>query len=203
MHFDNIDGFPAFKKIIRDKLDEREKRPMDAPGYRKASVMILFMEKNNSPHVLLTRRTDRVSTHKGQVSFPGGGHDNTDRDNLATALRETMEEVGISPEKIEVLGEFDEYISVAGFHVYVFVGALNEVLNYKVNKDEIDEILEVPFSLFYDEKYTSCEKITFDGRDYDIFYYHYGTNTIWGMTARILTDFGRKIFKSHTVQVNY
>ena len=61
--------------------------------------------------------------------------------------------------------------------------------------DKIDEMLEVPFSLFYNEEYTKCEKINHQGRDYDVYYYDYGKATIWGLTARILTDFSRKIFK--------
>lgn len=192
-------SFKSFKKHIKEQLSSREKRIIDYPEYRKAAVMILFMENNGSPHVLLTQRTDRVSTHKGQVSFPGGGYDSTDRDFLETALRETKEEVGINPESIELLGEFDEYMSISGFHVHVFAGALNMVQEYNMCRDEIDCILEVPFSLFCREKYSSHEQIHFNGMDYELYYYNYGSSVIWGMTARILTDFGRKIFKNVTV----
>ncbi len=149
--------FRSFKKHLKTSLSEREIKVLDFPEYRKASVIILFLEKNGAPHVLLTRRTDRVSTHKGQISFPGGGFDSTDRDFLDTALRETMEEVG---------------------------------------RDEIDEVLEVPFTLFCGDKYSRYDKINFNGMDYEIYYYNYMNNTIWGMTARILTDFGRKICKN-------
>ncbi len=195
MKFNTAYSFISFKKFIADKLSSRNKRTVHYPDYKKSAVMILFMEKEESPYVLLTLRTDKVSTHKGQVSFPGGGYDSTDKDYLETALRETMEEVGINPEEIEVLGEFDEYISIMGFHVYVFVGALNRVQQYVVCRDEIDEMLEVPFSIFYNEEYTKCEKLTHDGKDFDVYYYNFGKNTIWGLTARIITDFARKIFK--------
>ncbi len=195
MQFTTENDFDTFKKYIADKLSARKKRSINFPEYRKSAVMILFMEKEGSPHVLLTLRTDKVSTHKGQVSFPGGGYDSSDKDFLDTALRETMEEVGIDSGEIEILGEFDEYISVMGFHVYVYVGALNRVQEYVVCKDEIDEMLEVPFSLFFNEEYTKCENITHEGRDYEVYYYDYGTTTVWGLTARILTDFSRKICK--------
>ena len=193
MQFENKGDFADFKEIIRENLRNREKRSINFPEYRKAAVMILFLEIEKQPHVLLTLRTDRVSTHKGQVSFPGGGYDSTDRDYLHTALRETEEEVGIDPSEIEFIGEFDEYISIMGFHVYVFAGALNREIVYNACIDEIDEILEVPFSHFYSEAYDKCEKINYDGRDFDVYYYTFGKNTIWGMTARILTDFSRKI----------
>ncbi len=193
MQFTTEDDFDSFKKYISEKLSGRKKRSVNFPEHKKSAVMILFMEIEGSPHVLLTLRTDKVSTHKGQVSFPGGGYDSSDRDFLDTALRETMEEVGIQSDQIEILGEFDEYISVMGYHVYVHVGALNSVQQYVVCRDEIDEMLEVPFSLFYNEEYTKCEKISYEGKDYDVYYYDYGKTTIWGLTARILTDFSRKI----------
>ena len=195
MQFSSTDDFNAFKNYITGKLAGRKKRTIDFPEYRKSAVMILFMEKEGQPHVILTLRTDKVSTHKGQVSFPGGGYDSTDKNFLDTALRETMEEVGIAQEEIEILGEFDEYISIMGFHVYVFVGALGKIPEYIVCKDEIDEMLEVPFSIFYNEEYNKCEKITHQGKEFDVYFYDYGKTTIWGMTARILTDFARKIFK--------
>jgi len=183
----------ASKKYISEELSARKKRTVNFPEYRKSAVMILFMEKDNSPHVILTLRTDKVSTHKGQVSFPGGGYDSSDKDFLDTALRETMEEVGIAAEEIEILGEFDEYISIMGFHVYVYAGAVNRVQKYVVCRDEIDEMLEVPFSIFYNGEYNRCEKITHGGKEFDVYFYDYGSTTIWGMTARILTDFARKV----------
>ncbi|HOP30173.1 MAG TPA: CoA pyrophosphatase [Spirochaetota bacterium] len=195
IEFSNNYAFHDFKQALRETLSSREKRTISFPDYRKSAVMMIFMERDNSPHVLLSLRTDRVSTHKGQVSFPGGSWDETDKDYLETALRETYEEVGIDPAEIEVLGEYDEYISIMGFHVYVYIGALNREIEYTPCADEIEEILEVPFSLFYNEQYDKCEKVTYDGRDYDVYYYTYGNSTIWGMTARILTDFSRKVCK--------
>lgn len=195
MQFRITGDYTEFKKFIKEKLSAREKRSISFPGYKKSAVMMLFMEKNGSPHVILTLRTDKVSTHKGQVSFPGGGYDSSDRSFLDTALRETMEEIGVRPEQIDVLGEFDEYISIMGYHVYVFAGSLNCTPEYVICRDEIEEMLEVPFSLFYDEAFTKCEKINHQGRDYDVYYYDYGHATIWGLTARILTDFSRKMFK--------
>ncbi len=193
--FDSNYTFNDFKQEIKEALSSREKRSISFPDYRKSAVMMLFMEKGNEPHVLLSLRTDRVSTHKGQVSFPGGSYDETDKDFLETALRETFEEVGIEPDEIEVLGEYDEYISITGFHVYVYAGALNRAVEYKISADEIEEILEVPFSLFYNEGFDRCERVAYAGREFDVYYYNFGNSTIWGLTARILTDFSRKVCK--------
>ncbi|MCL2156071.1 MAG: CoA pyrophosphatase [Leptospirales bacterium] len=199
MQFDNAEGFNNFKKFISERLLNRTKRSVEFPEYKKAAVLIIFMEMERSPYVLLTLRTDRVSTHKGQVSFPGGGFDPSDKNMLDTALRETMEEVGINPDEIEILGEFDEYVSIMGFQVYTFVGALNRVQKYTPSKDEIDIVFEAPFSIFYNEEYTNREKINYGGRDYDVYYYEYNNITIWGLTARILTDFSRKVCKDSAV----
>lgn len=195
IEFSSNYAFHDFKQALKETLSSRDKRTINFPDYRKSAVMMLFMEKENKPHVLLSLRTDRVSTHKGQVSFPGGSWDETDKDYLETALRETYEEVGIDPAEIEVLGEYDEYISIMGFHVYVYIGALNREVKYTPCEDEIEEILEVPFSIFYNEEFYKCEKVTYEGRDFDVYYYNYGNSTIWGMTARILTDFSRKVCK--------
>lgn len=193
LQFDKPGDFEVFKETLRERLRNREKRSISFPDYRKAAVMMLFFVKNNIPHVLLQLRTDRVSTHKGQVSMPGGGFDSTDRDLLHTALRETHEEMGIDPSAIEVIGEFDEYISIMGFQVNVFAGALNSAVEYTACDDETEQILEVPFSLFYNEEFYKCEKLTYEGREFDVYYYDFNGITVWGMTARILTDFSRKI----------
>jgi len=196
IRFDEPGDFEVFKETIRDKLKKRAKRFISFPDYKRAAVMMLFFEKNASPHVLLQLRTNRVSTHKGQVSMPGGGFENTDRDMLHTALRETHEETGIEPSQIEVIGEFDEYISILGFQVNVFVGALNSKVDYSAFDDETEQILEVPFELFYRENFYKREKLNHEGREYDVYFYDFNGITVWGMTARILTDFSRKICRN-------
>jgi len=196
LNFDSTYSFEDFKKEITNKLSSRNKRSIDFPDFRKSAVLMLFLEKNNSPHVVLTVRSDKVSTHKGQVAFPGGSHDEDDKDFLETALRETYEEIGLHQSLIEILGEYDEYISIMGFHVYVFVGALKDRPEYNICEDEIAELIEVPFSLFYNEEYTKTERVLYDGNEYDVYYYDYNGITIWGMTARILTDFSRNVCKS-------
>lgn len=193
MGSDSRIDFPDFISGIKERLTSRPKRELAHRNFRKASVMVIFLERRGMPHVLLTRRTDMVSTHKGQISFPGGSVDPSDRGNLEAGLRETFEEVGIEAKDIEVLGEFDEYFSIAGFHVYVFAAVLWHSVVYSPSGNEIEKILEVPFTLFMEEKYYRCETLCYDGDDYDVYYYNYEGDIIWGMTARILTDFSRKI----------
>jgi 8-oxo-dGTP pyrophosphatase MutT (NUDIX family) len=193
MYFEKNNDFTAFKEELRRRLKDRASRDLGNIGLKHASVMMLIMNKNNAPHVLLTRRTNTVSTHKGQVSFPGGGKDPTDEDHLAAAYRETLEEVGVGREKIEYIGQFDDYISISGFHVTCFIGAVEYPCEYTISRNEIESTVEAPLSMFVDQKYDRFEIYNFQGKDYRVFFYYHEGYEIWGLTARILTDFGEKI----------
>jgi len=190
---DALKDFTQFKDIVRSRLLNRKPRILEYPGYMPAAVMILFMIKDGETHVLLTRRSDKVKTHKGEMSFPGGGYDDKDGDILATAYRETEEEVGISKEQIEYLGRFDDYISIFGFHVTPLVGAIEYPVSYVFNEDEIDDYTEAPISLFVERKYDKIQYVTYNDRQYKVYHYFYEDHEIWGLTARILTDFAEEI----------
>lgn len=186
-------SYDQFIDMVRQRLNSRNLRVLDNPGYLPSAVMILFMKKDGEPHILLTRRSEKVKTHKGQMSLPGGGFDATDADILETAYRETLEEVGIPKDKIEYLGRFDDYISIFGFHVTPMVGAVEYPVQYVFNEDEIDDYLEVPVSLFVERKYQKVQYVTYSEREYKIYHYYYNNQEIWGLTARILTDFAEEI----------
>lgn len=196
IRFTSDKEFEQFCEKVKSELSSREKKICSNPDYRKAAVLILLVNKNNIPHVILTRRSESVSTHKGDVSFPGGTVDADDENFLFTALRETYEEIGIPPEKIRVLGEFDEYVSLAGFHVNVYAGSADYPLQYNLSEDEIDSILEVPLSCFCNDGYYKCDRFVHNGEEVCVYYYNYCGTTIWGMTARILTDFAAVILQN-------
>ncbi|HOO71921.1 MAG TPA: CoA pyrophosphatase [Spirochaetota bacterium] len=193
--FSNEDEFAAFKKELSARLKDRETRQLDNPGYRPSAVNILLMNREGELCVLLTKRTDKVSTHKGQISFPGGGYDEDDADILATVYRETREEVGIPAEKIECIGRFDDYISLFGFHIACFVGAIPYPCEYDFNEEEIDDYVEAPLSVFIERKYDRIEHYNIKGHDIEVYHYYYNGYEIWGLTARILTDFAASVLK--------
>jgi len=193
--FDDRRDCDEFKSRLKGIFCRYTPRAVDKPEFRKSAVMMLLLNRDNQACVLLTKRTSTVSSHKGQMSFPGGGYDDEDRDLMQTALRETREEVGIAPQDIELAGRFDDFISIAGFHVVCYVGFIPHPYEYVINRDEIDDYVEVPLSLFRDERYDRVEVVEFEGNSYSVYYYSYNGFIIWGMTARILTDFARKILK--------
>ncbi len=195
LQFPGEDDFSRFKKDISEKLRLLNVRTIIKPEFKPSAVMMLIMNRDGNAHVLLTRRTTTVTTHKGEVSFPGGSFEEGDGSLLDTALRETDEEVGISPGHVEVLGEFDHFISIFGFHVSTFVGVITHPYEYILNTDEIESIVEVPLQIFKDEKYDKCQPMEFQGNTYNVYHYMYEGYEIWGLTARILTDFARKILQ--------
>ena len=103
---------------------------------KKSAVMCLFFEKNKKTFVLLTKRSEHLAHHAGEISFPGGSIEKEDKDSLNTALRETFEEVGILQNDIKVIGRLDDYITGTGFHIKTFVGILKSLENLSINKSE-------------------------------------------------------------------
>lgn len=194
--FNDYNQFLSFCDKIKEVLNQRLPRAIERKSLKDAAVLIPIIFKDNQPHVLVTKRTNNVGTHKGEVSLPGGGIDQDDPTPLYTALRETYEEVGIKSEDVSVLGEFDHFISIYGFHVYTFVGLTPYPYPLTINHDEIESYTEVPLSLFVEEKYNDVQYYTYEGTSYAIYYYHYNGYTVWGLTARILTDFSRKVIKN-------
>lgn len=195
INFDNDNDFTIFKDELKERLTNRIARKIDPSGFVKSAVMILLMNINNSPGVLLTKRSEKVKTHKGQISLPGGACDDEDGDILHTAYRETFEEVGIPCEKIELIGQFDDYISITNFHLASFVGAVEFPAEYSFSDDEIDDYVEAPISIFINGEYDRIEKFHHLGRDFKVYYYLYNNFDIWGLTARVLTDFALKVCK--------
>ena len=193
MNFQSEDDFNAFKEDLRQRLSAHSPRAIQKRALRPAAVMILIMNKEGEANVLLTKRTEKVGTHKGQMALPGGGYDKSDGDFLRTALRETEEEVGVRSADVDVLGRFDDFISIAGFHVLSYIGVITHPYEYAINRDEIEDYVEVPLSIFANREFTKVQQVEFEGHMYNVYHYYYKNFEIWGMTARILTDFAAKI----------
>jgi len=180
-------------KIIKKVLLSREPRRIRASGnsLRHAGVLIPLFEKKGDILVLFTKRTDTVEHHKGQISFPGGAVDRTDRSFQETALRETWEEIGLREEFIDVLGPVDDTLTlVSNFLIHPYVGFLRSGYVCTVNPGEVKEVLEVPLSVFH-PRYAGMKNYTFEheGKSFQAPGYEYEENVIWGATARIMDNF--------------
>ncbi|NWF56972.1 MAG: CoA pyrophosphatase [Syntrophaceae bacterium] len=171
---------------IEEILACRDKACIENPGLIRAAVLIPLFKKNGEFHVLLTRRTDKVGTHKGQISFPGGKQDEGEA-LLSTALREAREEMGIAEKDVRILGELDDLCTFSSdFCISPFVGLIPYPYAFKINRHEIEEVIEVPLSVFLDETKFREELRSRNGEMVSVYFYQHGEHTIWGATARIL-----------------
>ncbi len=172
---------------LRERLRTSPARDLPPHHYRRAAVLVPVFELNGIPHLLLTKRTDTVEHHKGQISFPGGGEEPGDEDLLATALRETSEEIGIPPGAVEIWGRLDEIDTVvSGFAITPFVGRIPPTVTVRPNPNEIEEIVMVPLAVFLDPGRLRTDRVVRDGRTFELLFYDYAPHVIWGATARII-----------------
>ena len=172
---------------IRKKLDERSLVPFEAPeGMRRAAVVAPLFVKDKDLWVLFTKRSENLVTHRGQVSFPGGAEEEGDSSLRETALRETEEEIGLPREKIVVLGRLSPIVTVTDFYVEPYVAAIPYPVELTPAPDEVEALWEIPVAALMAP--TAVEEREFPGREEPVLFYHYGPKTVWGATARILSE---------------
>jgi 8-oxo-dGTP pyrophosphatase MutT (NUDIX family) len=158
-------------------------------------VLIPIYFKKGEAHLLFTKRTDKVEHHKGQISFPGGRKDEEDRNLKYTALRETQEEVGIYKTDVTVVGETDRFLTNTMYLVTPFVGFFDYPYQFQISRDEIDRLIEVPlFSLTHDQNF-EIRPLVRNNFTWQIHYYTYKTDVIWGVTGFLLSNFLSIVFE--------
>ena len=173
---------------VRSALAARERRKIPLGEYEPAAVALPLLRTAAGQSLLFTVRTAHVEQHKGEISFPGGRLDPGDDDTLAAALRETWEEVGISPEDLEVLGVLDDFVSITGYRVTPHVVYLEDPEYAFVRQPrEVEEILLVPVVHLLDRSHYQATRPP--GSRYHIHHFCWGPYVIWGLTAAILKRF--------------
>ena len=161
---------------------------LPAPPYRDAAVLIPILKHQDSYSILFTQRTAHLQSHAGQVSFPGGRVDTADADAVATALRETAEEIGLAPENVTVLGMLDYYITRTGYRVTPVVG-LVERQEWLPADFEVAEIFEVPLDYILTPNMLAKERAVKFGEEREFYALTWEKHYIWGATAGILRNF--------------
>jgi 8-oxo-dGTP pyrophosphatase MutT (NUDIX family) len=182
--------FVEFKFKVAAVLQGRSRTIVTCPGFGPSAVLLPFYEIEGRLHVMFTRRTDRVAHHKGQISFPGGARDPGDSTLLQTALRESSEEVGIDPGALEVLGALDDVLTTSSRYVVTpFVAALERRPVLKVNPEEVEQVIEMPFQVLLEGLGCREECLLVDGVPRWTTACHFNGNVIWGATAKMLRQF--------------
>jgi 8-oxo-dGTP pyrophosphatase MutT (NUDIX family) len=161
---------------------------------RQAGVLVLLYPENGEWCFVLTRRTDTLRGHSGQISFPGGRRDPGDRTFVDTALRETCEELGVCDRAIALLGALSPiYIPPSDFEVFPIVAALNDPPTFRPNPDEVAEVFAVPLSALVNDAFKRVEQRPFNGVPVDIPYYAFNGHKVWGATAIMLSEFEARL----------
>lgn len=164
--------------------------PVDVKtGLKKAAVLVPLVLRDAGLTVLLTQRTDHLIHHPGQISFPGGRCEDSDKTATDAALRETAEEIGLGADRIEVLGRLDNYVTITGFCVVPVVGLVHPPFALKPDPFEVADIFEVPLDFILDEtNHRRDFRVTPTGQKRYYYAIPYGDRYIWGATAGMLLN---------------
>jgi len=188
---------------IIQKLKESQENAADSDGYAEipvkpnthlkcAAVLVPLTYVEDEWHLLFTRRTDRVQSHKGQVSFPGGACDDGETTPEETALREAEEEIGLRPADVKVLGRLSQLITISSFRVSPIVGVIPFPYAFKVANIEVARVFTIPLSWLSDRN-NYWEFFLRDSERSLIAYHPYDGELLWGATARITVSFLKTI----------
>ena len=159
----------------------------------RAAVLVPIISRDDGLQVLLTKRTEHLKNHPGQISFPGGSVDDTDLDAQHTALRETEEEVGLDPSHVEIIGELDQYIVGTGYLVSPIIGLIKPPFKLIRQEDEVAEIFEVPLDFLIEPKNFKRYAREFNGTVHHHFSITWLNYFIWGATAGMLRNLSQRL----------
>jgi 8-oxo-dGTP pyrophosphatase MutT (NUDIX family) len=196
-----------FEKYI-EELAQKLKQPLPgfaaqqkmSPSHRslfevtqeltKAAVLILLYPDNSRPYIVLIKRTAKDEPHGGQISFPGGRKDDTDKSLEQTAIRECYEEIGVLPKSIHILGALSPlFIPVSHYEVFPYIGWIETKPKWQVQQEEVAYCIEIPVSELHNPQTIQIEAKDYKGLQVEIPYFSYKNEKIWGATAMMLSEF--------------
>ena len=160
----------------------------DDSSLKCAAVLVPLVWQDDEWHLLFTRRTDKVESHKGQVSFPGGACDDDETTPEQTALREVEEEIGIRPGDVKILGRLANLITVSYYRVTPVVGVVKWPTVFRVGEHEVARVFTIPLGWLANA--SNRWQFEIAGRNRSVIAYHpYDGELLWGATARMTVDF--------------
>ena len=169
-------------QTLKLALEQRKRRVLSAQ--RRAAVLIPIIDEGAELSLLLTRRTETLSSHRGQVAFPGGGVDETDPTLVDTALREAQEEVGLLPSAVDIVGLLDDVPTVTQETIVTpVIGYVQNMPSLCANPGEVARIFTVPFDYLKVTSNWRVEARTHGGKSYPIYFLEYDGETLWGLSA--------------------
>jgi len=181
------EGVSPLKLSVLHNTDGGPSRPN-----RTAAVLVPVLDKPE-PEILLTVRSELLLQHPGQVSFPGGAVDQTDRSAVSTALREAEEEIGLDFSQVSPLGFLDRVDTISDYRVLPVVGLVRSSFVWKPDLREVSEVFTIPLKLATDHREYSHQKVNHEGKNVVISSLNWHGHKIWGITAAILLNFGSRM----------
>lgn len=161
------------------------------------AAVLVPITRSAEPELILTLRASSLSTHGGEVAFPGGRRDPEDPDLVFTALREAEEEIGLPPGLVEIVGPLSPQMSKHGLRVTPYVGVIPDFVEYTPNDGEIAAVFSVPLEFFRQDVREHTHRIDYQGRSWYVPSYRFGEFRIWGLTAIMIVELMNVLFDSN------
>ena len=187
----------SFSTWFQERLATlKERKPQTFPERllprtsSRAAVLLLFWPgPDDAVEVVFTKRTETVSSHRGQVSFPGGVFHAGDENMAATALRETHEELGIDPGAVAIMGRLNDAYSIAGHHVIPYVGWADRAPEMTANASEVAEVIIADVRVLLRPEVNTTHTVDFPGKPRTTHAFDWDGGYVWGLTADLLLEF--------------
>ena len=160
---------------------------------RLAAVLILLTPGLDGPELIFTKRSQELSSHAGQISFPGGTVETADLSPIHTALRESEEEIGLKQGNVEILGTLDWHTLPSGFVVLPVIGSLNQKQDFAAAPEEVDEIFAIPLATLLDTSLYKSDTLARNGVKRRFYFFEFKEYYIWGATAGMLRSLALKL----------
>jgi len=175
---------------VRDDRGDHDLNPGIAPEppFRPAAVLVPLVERATGMTVLLTKRTEHLADHPGQISFPGGRIEPADPDPETAAVREAREEIGLAAERVELIGRLATYRTRTGFEITPIVGMVTPPFDVMPDPYEVAEVFEVPLTFLLDPANAQRHSRIWRGMERYFWAFPYLNYYIWGATAGMLVN---------------
>jgi 8-oxo-dGTP pyrophosphatase MutT (NUDIX family) len=171
--------------LIKERLKSYQAQSIQCSRSILAGVVVPIFEKDGDACIVLTKRTDIVRIHKGEVSFPGGMYEEKDGNVMNTAIRECREEIGVRKKDLEIIGRIDDIYTLTGFVITPYVGIIPYPFEFKTNPQEVAYLIYLPLA-YLKEANPVMELAEHGGKVEEVPSIHYNGDRIWGATCRIL-----------------
>jgi 8-oxo-dGTP pyrophosphatase MutT (NUDIX family) len=161
---------------------------------RDAAVLVPVVDRGADSTLLLTKRTEKLRSHSGQIAFPGGRIDPEDASAVHAALRETEEEIGLDASFIDVVGRMPDYVTGSGYRIAPVLATVRPGFLLTINEDEVDDAFEVPLSFLMDPVNHRRESRVWEEQERHFYTMPHGERYIWGVTAGIIRTIWERLY---------